>query len=252
MFRRRAYTFIWVFIIFIHVLPTNAKSMPPYKDSGLYVSIATGISIPLGYFKSTNYLGYGGYAMNGYGGNLAIEHPIYPGWLGLFFNAGYYVNPFNLSAYEIAMHPYLTEYPYIRYYLYGGASPYKEVPLLGGVFFQYSYCKIFVDLKGMIGINLISYPVVNGTDSIGSHIPIIAPPLPSALNFLSINSGTGNSFCPYIAYALDATVGYRINKRLELSLNSLYMDDFLGINHSGSNLIPLSQLYVEMGLVYHF
>jgi len=254
MYRRPHYAVLLVYIL-INVLPINAKPVNSCKDSGLYFSLNFGPSIPLGYFKSTDYLGYGGYAMSGYGGNLAIEHPtIKPGWFGLCFNAGYYVNQFNLPSFETTMHFYLTEYHFIKYVL-NRASPYKEIPILAGVFAEYSYSNFSLELKGLVGIGIIETPKISNTDSIGLNtFPIIT--YPPAMNFLQVQQGIEDyhqSSVIIFIYSISAEARYNLSRKFAIACNVFYMCNLLGKPANNNNFAnaPLSELQAVLGLVYH-
>lgn len=241
--------YIGFIIICIFYCPSvYGKSITGRKDSGLYISLNGGSCMPLGYFKSSIYTGEGGYAMNGYGGNITIEHPLKPGWLGLAFESGYYVNQFNLSPYKNMMYSYLDNYPFMQY-TFLGATPYKQVTILGGIFFEKRLRKFTLELKAQAGVDILTTPNVNTIEIIGaSDEPVIF--LPGASLF--INTPQTSTF---LVYDAEISVRYALMKHVSVRVNAGYLSRIL--NTAGKNTEyaedpPLSQLHLEVGLAYHF
>ena len=246
MNKKRIYISLFSFYIFLFT-SVNAQSINIRKDSVLYISLNGGSSIPIGYFKSPTYLGYGGYAMNGYGGKIEIEHPLKLGWFGLAFGTGYYVNSFNLSSYKNVVNPYWQPYSFIYY----RATPYKEIPILAGIFFEKQIKRFTFEFKSMAGINIIIPPYVNTLQTNITYDPIIV--VPGAAYFMEHTK-------PDIifTYYLSGSIRYSLMKHISVQGNVGYLNNFLGkpdlsfpskywhIN------IPLSQLHLEIGVVYHF
>lgn len=240
--------YIDFFILFIfHFHSVNAKSISGRKDSGLYISLNGGSCMPIGNFKSSTYTGEGGYAMNGYGGDITLEHPLKPGWLGLAFESGYYVNQFNLSPYKTILYSYLDNYPFMHY-TFLGATPYQQVTILGGIFFEKTFKKFTLELKGQAGVDVLTTPNVDATEIIGNFDFewIILPG-----GSLFINAPQTNAVFIYNA---GISARYALTKHISVRVNADYLNRFLNTVGEPSEYyenMPLSQLHLEVGLAYH-
>ncbi len=233
---------------FFIITSADASSLKARKDSGVYVSLNAGSCIPLGYFKSPTYLDMGGYALNGYGANIELEHPLKPGWLGLAFETGYYDNPFSLQAYKEVINPYLSPYSYIYY----SATPYKEIPTLGGIFFEKTFKRVTMEFKCEAGVDYITFPNVNSF-----QVEITTFPLLSNIPGAAVFMGQMQSSTLYV-YSLETSIRYTLSKHFDLRGSASYFNNFL--SHPDLNVEPtsyrlgyitLSQLHIAMGLAYH-
>jgi|SRR6185437_3580482 len=211
------------------------------RKQGYYISLNGGVSLPAGDFKSTTYLGLGGYALNGYGGTVQLEKVFKPGFLGIAFEASYYVNQFNLPAFENAMTPYIDKYPFIHY-TFSGASPYKQTPLLIGVFSEGYFHKFTLQFKLNVGLDILTLPYVNNQVTVGfSSFPIIV--YPTTMNLLYASPPSVN-----FAYSTEISLRYSFTKSISIRAK----DYFLSMLRNTPDYFPTPffQMHLELGVVY--
>ncbi|HXB11288.1 MAG TPA: hypothetical protein VNZ45_04835 [Bacteroidia bacterium] len=190
----------------------------------------------MGNFIIPIYSGQGGFAKNGYAENIEIEHPLKPGWLGVAFEEGYYINPFSLYQFQQELYPYSSAYTNYT------ATPYEEIPVLVGIFVETTIKKFTFEFKGVAGMVLVTPPYINATIKPGSRVD----ELPQAVVFSTANHKSYS----FLAYSFGHSVSYQYTKHLSVHGNLAYFNDFS--NASGcSSVLPLSQLHLEIGLAYH-
>ncbi len=226
----------------------DEKSVSIRKDSGLYIYLNGGSSIPMGYFKSPTYLGLGGYANNGYGGNIGLENPFKSGWIGLTFEMGYYVYPLNLSAYKNIMNPYLLPFSYAYY----GATPYKETPILLGIFFEKIFNRFTFEFKSMAGFETISVSHVNAVDT--SHVGCTCDPhfVPGSLQFMENNPISQIKTIYTFIYSFEISIRYTLMNHLSIRGNAGYLNNIINKPILSEWDVPVSQLHFGIGMAYHF
>ncbi len=213
------------------------------KDSGIYIAFNYLASIPLGYFRSTIYSG--AFAMNGNGLNIEIEHPVKPGWLGLTFESGYYINPFNFNALNTEFNsiPQLG----VPEYTLSNASPYKEIPILAGTFLKTRYKKFSFQFMSMVGIDITYIASIYAIQPRTKNILILEP-----LNNTLLSQPL---IIPFFSYNLEGSIQYPIDKYISVYINIGYFNDFNFYYDYFSNYyyyFPLSQLHIGIGMSYHF
>ncbi|HTB07855.1 MAG TPA: hypothetical protein VK806_12955 [Bacteroidia bacterium] len=242
------------------------------KYPGSFLSINAGAGLPIGNFKSTSYLGMGGYALNGWQCSVALTRYLSHRRLGYIFRFLYNMNNFNEYAYNQTLQSH-GDMPVS----YGWSNSYKAKSLLIGMVYSIPVNKLSITASLLAGPSYITLPDYV-TPQYNANGP--SDPLPLFIfqsyspNATSISTNVGIMFNGGIA----ARYSFNDNVSISLSIDYLYnftaLQDpkgqatnsytFGGYGNSGTPigsisynvtndyyLVPFDIINISAGITYH-